>query len=135
LPRSQANVAPNNHDSDKRTVLKGTGLALSALVGGSTIAGAEEKLNKKQEKGTQNMFITVENGEFCLNLHREDVSDFKYRMWTAVVQDFNQAIKSGHISLEEKASVSTSQQSGEVGGSTFIEVHSNPSEMVKEGQE
>lgn len=121
------------HDPSRRSVLQLTGLSLSGLAGITGVAAADGSPSGSRGRSGKDRQLWVEGGKFQLDLDSE-VSAPKQAMWEAAIEDFNQSIEAGHMSIEagnERKSKGATAQAGASGqGDGVLELHSSPSEMV-----
>lgn len=77
------------------------------------ISTEPEIQSRPDQTRTENIWITVENGRFDLNLNQDEVEKSTYQMYQEGIAQFNYEIESGRLSLEKEKTQSTSAvQSG-----------------------
>ncbi|WP_139231180.1 hypothetical protein [Halostagnicola kamekurae] len=98
-------------------------MSIGALVGGSGVAAANTSASQDRQ-------LWVENGQFETDLDNDALDKNKYNALIATVEEFNQAIENGHVSLEGNASEGISTASNDQTESKVVDIQASPSKIA-----
>lgn len=119
----------SKRDKNRRDILKIAKILIGTIIGGSGIGSAKSSYHPEGERTHQKKQIWVEDGKLKYDIDREQLGSFKYNKTVAAIEDFNQAIEAGHLSIG-KAGTASTQGGHEETESTTVAVHADPSAMV-----